>query len=58
MLRDCWSIALRILVIEDDAETAAYLVGGLEEEGHAVSRSGNGRNGLFLAMTENFDLLM
>jgi two-component system OmpR family response regulator len=50
--------ALRILVIEDDAETAAYLVGGLEEEGHAVSRSGNGRNGLFLAMTENFDLLI
>ena len=49
---------MRILVIEDDAETAAYLVGGLEEEGHAVSRSGNGRNGLFLAMTENFDLLM
>jgi two-component system OmpR family response regulator len=51
-------VALRILVIEDDAETAAYLVGGLEEEGHAVSRSGNGRNGLFLAMTENFDLLI
>ena len=45
-------------MIEDDAETAAYLVGGLEEEGHAVSRSGNGRNGLFLAMTENFDLLI
>src|SRR5258706_7438583 len=51
-------IALRILVVEDDAETADYLIGGLEEEGHTVSRSGNGRNGLFLAMTENFDLLI
>jgi two-component system OmpR family response regulator len=49
---------LRILVVEDDAETADYLIGGLEEEGHTVTRSGNGRNGLFLAMTENFDLLI
>jgi len=49
---------LRILVIEDDAETANYLVGGLEEEGHAVTRAGNGRDGLFLAMTETFDLLI
>lgn len=49
---------MRILVVEDDAETADYLIGGLEEEGHAVSRSGNGRNGLFLAMTENFELLI
>jgi two-component system OmpR family response regulator len=49
---------MRILVVEDDAETADYLVGGLEEEGHAVSRSGSGRDGLFLAMTENFDLLI
>jgi two-component system OmpR family response regulator len=49
---------MRILVVEDDVETADYLVGGLEEEGHAVSRSGNGRDGLFLAMTETFDLLI
>ena len=49
---------MRILVIEDDAETANYLVGGLEEEGHAVTRAGNGRDGLFLAMTETFDLLI
>jgi len=49
---------LRILVVEDDAETAAYLIGGLEEEGYAVSRSSDGRDGLFLATTENFDLLI
>lgn len=49
---------MRILVVEDDAETAGYLTGGLEEEGHAVSWSGNGRDGLFLATTENFDLLI
>jgi two-component system OmpR family response regulator len=49
---------MRILVVEDDAETAGYLVGGLEEEGHATTRTGSGRDGLFLAMTENFDLLI
>jgi len=49
---------LRILVVEDDGETASYLTGGLEEEGHAVSWSRAGRDGLFLAMSENFDLLI
>jgi two-component system OmpR family response regulator len=49
---------MRILVVEDDTETAAYLTGGLEEEGHAVSWSRAGRDGLFLAMTESFDLLI
>jgi two-component system, OmpR family, response regulator len=50
--------AMRILVVEDDSETAGYLTSGLEEEGHAVSWSRAGRDGLFLAMTENFDLLI
>jgi two-component system OmpR family response regulator len=49
---------MRILVVEDDAESARYLIGGLEEEGYAVSRAENGRDGLFLAMTEKFDLLI
>ena len=49
---------MQILVVEDDAETCGYLVGGLEEEGHSVSCSRTGRDGLFLAMTENFDLLI
>ena len=49
---------MRILVIEDDVETAAYLVRGLSEEGHIVASSGNGREGLLLAATEPFDLLI
>lgn len=49
---------MRILLIEDDAETASYLVSGLEEEGYAVVRSGNGRDGLFLATSEHFDLMI
>jgi len=50
--------ALRVLVIEDDVETAAYLMGGLEEEGHVAVRAKNGREGLVSAMTEKFDVLI
>ena len=49
---------MRILVIEDDEETAAYVVGGLEEEGHTITRAANGRDGLFLGASETFDLLV
>jgi two-component system OmpR family response regulator len=47
---------VRILVIEDDTETASYLMEGLTEEGHVVTRAANGRDGLFLAAAEPFDL--
>jgi two-component system OmpR family response regulator len=49
---------MRILIIEDDKETASYLAAGLNEEGHSAEHAANGRDGLFLAMTENFDLLI
>jgi two-component system OmpR family response regulator len=49
---------MRILVVEDDAESARYLVAGLEEEGHTVSLAGNGRDGLQFAMAGDFDLLI
>jgi two-component system OmpR family response regulator len=51
-------VTVRILVIEDDVETAAYLVGGLQEEGHLVTNSKNGRDGLLLAATGDFELLI
>jgi len=49
---------LRILVIEDDVETAAYIAGGLTEEGYVVAHAASGREGLFLAAAEPFDLLI
>jgi len=49
---------VRILVIEDDAETAAYLQDGLQEEGHVVTVAADGRNGLMLAATGDFDVLV
>lgn len=49
---------MKILVVEDDAETAAYLVGGLKEHGHVVDHAASGRDGLFLAGGENYDVLV
>ena len=39
----------KILLVEDDAETAAYLAKGLTQEGHSVEQAGNGQGGLFRA---------
>jgi two-component system OmpR family response regulator len=47
-----------ILVIEDDVETARYVMGGLEEEGHSVVHTRNGRDALLLGMTKAFDVLI
>lgn len=40
---------MRILVVEDDGETAAYIARGLREHGHVVDTAANGQDGLFLA---------
>lgn len=40
---------MKVLVIEDDAETGAYIRRGLEEQRHMVDLAGNGCDGLFLA---------
>ena len=40
---------MRILLVEDDAETADYVARGLQEAGHVVDRAADGREGLFLA---------
>lgn len=49
---------MRILVIEDDAEVARFLVKGLKEAGHVVDHAGTGRDGLFLAAGEPYEALI
>ncbi|PZP59606.1 MAG: hypothetical protein DI604_31985, partial [Delftia acidovorans] len=51
-------IPMKALVIEDDAETAAYIVGGLEECGWVIDHANTGRTGLFLAADGNYDCLV
>ncbi len=48
----------RILIIEDDPETSAYLSKGLGEAGFAIETSPNGREGLFLATGSGFDAII
>ena len=46
---------MRILLVEDDPHTAAFIAKGLREDGHAVDVAADGKQGLFLASTEAFD---
>ena len=49
---------MKILAIEDDDDTANYVVKGLTQQGHVVDRVPNGRDGLFLAAGETYDVLI
>jgi two-component system OmpR family response regulator len=46
---------MKILLVEDDEPTAAYIEKGLHESGHEVDRTGDGRDGLVLATTHSYD---
>jgi two-component system OmpR family response regulator len=49
---------MRILLIEDDRQLAAYLQKALQEAGMAVDLAEDGREGLFLAAGEPYDALI
>ena len=49
---------MRILVAEDDSETAGYVARGLGEAGHNPAVAADGRDALHLALTEDFDLMI
>ena len=46
---------MRILIVEDDAQTAMFISKGLVQEGFAVDCASNGEDGLHLALTESYD---
>ncbi|HKT18735.1 MAG TPA: winged helix-turn-helix domain-containing protein [Stellaceae bacterium] len=49
---------MKLLVIEDDREAAAYVVKGLTESGYVVDLAHEGRDGLFMASSGNYDALI
>ncbi len=49
---------MKLLVIEDDSETSAYIARGLRETGHTVDVASTGRDGLFLATGGEHDVLI
>ena len=49
---------MRILIIEDDHDVSAFIAKGLKEARHSTDIASNGKDGLFLATTENYDVLI
>lgn len=49
---------MKILLVEDDADTVDYVANGLKEHGHVVDRAVDGREGLFLGASGPYDLLI
>ncbi|MDG2302381.1 MAG: response regulator transcription factor [Gammaproteobacteria bacterium] len=49
---------MKLLVIEDDDETGQFIKNGLVQAGHKVDLTDNGQDGLYLATTGNFDLIV
>ncbi len=49
---------MRILVVEDDKDVAGFVVRGLKEVGQVVEHADNGRDGLFMAVSEVFDAIV
>jgi len=47
-----------ILVVEDDRKVAEFLRKGLQEEGHAVDLAHDGEDGLYLATTNQYDIVI
>jgi two-component system OmpR family response regulator len=49
---------MRILLIEDDEDVAGVVTSGMREAGHAVVHANNGPDGLALAESERFDVMI
>jgi two-component system OmpR family response regulator len=49
---------MKLLVIEDDQTVAQHICKGLKEEGYVVDHCSDGKEGLLVASTEQFDLIV
>ncbi|MGV1873051.1 response regulator [Agrobacterium rosae] len=49
---------MRILVVEDDRKTSEYIVKGFAEAGHVCDVIADGRDALFQAMREPYDVMI
>jgi two-component system OmpR family response regulator len=49
---------MRVLLVEDDPDVSGYLAKGIAEHGHTVDQARDGKTGLFLATTEQYDAMV
>ena len=48
---------MRVLIVEDDEDTATFVCQGLTARGHEIELAKTGREGLALALTARFDVV-
>jgi len=53
-----YPLTRKILIVEDDDDTASFVERGFAEQGYAVDRTGDGREGLFLATDRAYDAIV
>jgi two-component system, OmpR family, response regulator len=53
-----YSWAVKILLFDDDSQTADYIAKGLREHAHVVDKTDNGRDGLYMATGEPYDVMI
>ena len=49
---------MKILIIEDDKQVSEYITKGMKESGHTIDSVSDGKDGLFLATTEQYDVMI
>ena len=49
---------MRILIVEDDRETANYVIKGLRESGHVADHAPNGESGYEMARGQPYDVMV
>ena len=49
---------MRVLIVEDDQEAAAYMVKGLKESGYVVDHVADGREALYRVAAETYDAVV
>jgi two-component system OmpR family response regulator len=49
---------VKVLLVEDSERVAEFVRKGLQEAGHVVDYADNGRDGLFLASSEQYDVMV
>ena len=49
---------MKILLVEDNERVTQFVIKGLKESGHTADHAGNGRDGMFLAASEPYDVII
>jgi two-component system OmpR family response regulator len=49
---------MKVLLVEDNERVARFVIRGLRESGHTVDHAENGRDGMFLAASEPYDVIV